>query len=392
MIRDRSFEQNSDYFAMVFEIGRRHKILNPESMRTDYGKLIHMLMDSQNPDIQRLLEFKLVKKVRTVYDLLKDRDCLGMLKHQDVITATTAIVDRGRGKNEVQHSIRLKEAAVKRLIRKYTDDDKMTEEEVEWCLYSIGDNSSFLVFNRDPVDQMISYLTANFPPDLPTDSNRSLSIRSGYKGARLSHPHSQQYQYCLQTLTLWREIQNDMFKLWCLAEDDLLAANNYYSLRDTGQGLNRVQSAPTIGRAMHEILHRAQRKLGSWIGSSVVHLGDHNVPNALTFIDKYTQVPRILNPIVAVIESIPRCAEHEHVKEMILAAHGSVKDCQLDILQDFFKHAFDGSGADNFYDAGSCIDGRLTSAWNWCNKLDKKDYYPIFKLTGFTGFDGSFKN
>jgi len=103
-------------------------------------------------------------------------------------------------------------------------------------------------------------------------------------------------------------------------------------------------------------------------------------------------VPRILNPIVAVIESIPRCAEHPHVKEMIVNAHGSVKDCQLDILQDFFKHAFDGSGADNFYDAGSCIDGRLTSAWNWCNKLDKKDYYPIFKLTGFTGFDGSFKN
>jgi hypothetical protein len=27
---------------------------------------------------------------------------------------------------------------------------------------------------------------------------------------------------------------------------------------------------------------------------------------------------------------------------------------------DFFRSAFDGSGADNFYDAGSCIDGRLT--------------------------------
>ena len=63
MIKDRSFEDNAEFFSTVFEIGRRHKILNPECMRTDYGKLVHMLMDSQNPDIQRLLEFKLVKKV-----------------------------------------------------------------------------------------------------------------------------------------------------------------------------------------------------------------------------------------------------------------------------------------------------------------------------------------
>ena len=63
MIKDRTFEENSEFFSTVFEIGRRHKILNPECMRTDYGKLIHMLMDSQNPDIQRLLEFKLVRKV-----------------------------------------------------------------------------------------------------------------------------------------------------------------------------------------------------------------------------------------------------------------------------------------------------------------------------------------
>ena len=52
------------------------------------------------------------------------------------------------------------------------------------------------------------------------------------------------------------------------------------------------------------------------------------------------------------------------------------------------RHAFDGSGADNFFDAGSCIDGRLTSAWNWCSKIEKKPYYPVFKLAGFQGFDG----
>ena len=42
-------------------------------------------------------------------------------------------------------------------------------------------------------------------------------------------------------------------------------------------------------------------------------------------------------------------------------------------------------------DGGSCIDGRLTSAWNWCSKLHKKPYYNVFMFTGFQGFDGDWK-
>jgi len=393
LIKDRTFAENSKYFAQVFEIGRRHKILNPERMRTDYGKLIHMLMDSQMEDIQRLLEFRLVKKISTAHDFLESRGALDLLKGPEAVLATSAISDRGgKSRSQVQHEVRAKEKAVKILIQKFQSTD-LSRDEIERCLYSISDNSSFLYFNRDPIDHMITFLKKHFPENLSENDSRSLAIQAGVRGARLSHAHTRQYQFALQTMTLWREVMSDMFKLWCLAEEDLLAQGNYYSLRNTGQGLNRVQSAPRISRAMGEIIHRVQSKLGGWVGSSVVHLGDHNVPNSLTFIDKYTQVPRILSPLVNVIEAIPRvAASSPHVANMISAAHNSVLDCQLDILQDFFRHAFDGSGADNFYDAGSCIDGRLTSAWNWCNKIDKKKYYPVFKLCGFTGFDGNFKS
>jgi len=377
MIKDRSFEDNAEYFATVFEIGRRHKILNPERMRTDYGKLIHLLMDSQSPEVQRLLEFRLVKRVSTVHDFLQRRNCLRLLEDQDAVIATTAIIDNkltGKSKADIQREIKAKDKAVKRLVQKFSNQgygrseaEGLGDEEIEWCLYSMGDNSSFLVFNRDPVDKMIFLLKKFFGSDSsrkqqekelglnsdddsePEESSRSsnkafprrsLAIQSGHKGARLTHDHNRQYQFALQTLTLWREIQNDMFKLWCLAEDDLLDPDNYYSLRDTGQGLNRIQSAPRIGKAMSEILRRAQRSLGSWIGSSVVHLGDHNVPNALTFIDKYTQVPRILNPIVNVIEAIPQLVSENKggLGDLIKKNYGSAEECQISILQVIIFH------------------------------------------------------
>ena len=111
------------------------------------------------------------------------------------------------------------------------------------------------------VEKMISLLRRYFKPNQAESPSLSLAIQAdvppaatdatdddaavaggsargaagGAGGARLTHKHERQFAYVLQSLQLWRAIMNDMFKLWCLAEDDLLDPDNYYSLRDTGQ-------------------------------------------------------------------------------------------------------------------------------------------------------------
>jgi len=254
------------------------------------------------------------------------------------------------------------------------------------CLHSIGDYHNYIKYNRDPCDKMITFLTSHWKPDVE-DEDYSLAISYGRGGSCLSHSHQTQYYFVYQSLTLWREITHNMFKLWCLAEQDLLDHNNSYRLRDTGQGLNRMQSAPRISGAMHDIVSKVQRKLGGWVGLSVVHLGDYDVPNALVFIDKYNQVGRILAPIVRAVESISVLSStRPDVAKYFQETFGGADKLRMMILQDYFRHGFDGSGSDG----GSCIDGRLTSSWNWCSLLEKKFYYPAFLLSGFQGFDGDF--
>ena len=133
-------------------------------------------------------------------------------------------------------------------------------------------------------------------------------------------------------------------------------------------------------------------------------MGDHNVPNAHFFADKYTQVYRITLPICNTLGKIPELMKKPSLKKFVEEEFGSEENLMVEILGDFFRHGFDGSGADNFFDAGSCIDGewhgqagprlltsftgRLTSAWEWCNNLEKKRFFPVFLLTGFWSFDG----
>ena len=418
VLEDRNFAQHKDLFQKMFEIGRRYKILNPERMRDSYVKMMYLLQDMMRPEVRELLGFDFNLEVDTVHALLSARGGSQLLKDPWIDTATKEIIPRGKSKYKVQEEIREKETAIKRLATKYGSSSHLrrhrsrfsmsgffssragdesseegegssgglSREQVERCIYSICDFNTFLRFNQAPCERMIELLHKYFRMD---DGSSCLAITEGTDGARLSHSHSRQFTFVLQSLTLWAEVMKDMLRLWHAAEADLLDPENPYVKTQTGQGLQRVQKAPRTLKLMTEILRRVQQRLGGWVGSSTIHLGDENVPNALMCIDKYMQVPKILGPIVLCIDKIENADNLLPGVGDLVHRMGGVDSVQKSILKDFFKHGFDGAGASDFFSSGSCIDGRLTSAWNWCSKIEGKDYFPVFQLTGFVGFDTS---
>ena len=384
--------------------------MNPDKMRTTYGKLMHLLQDAVKPG---MLDFDVVKPIKTVYRFLKERDALGLLNDELLETATSngLVGHQEEASNKFLSAktttklvpVEEKRRAEKELASKYKTG-KCSEEDIMLALNSISDANAFLAQNRDPVQHMLDFLRKYFvklsAADAEAAENASidfaanffdLSIRAGRGGACLSHSHDAQVTFVGQSLCLWREIQGSMFKLWMLTDADFLDPQSPYRLYNTGQGLARMQSAPRISSELHRILHKVQREVGvGWVGLSVVHLGDRDVPNGLFFIDKYTQVPRILCPILQVVNRIPSIAADPYSRSLLSIAQSgesSAMVLQRYLLRDFFRHGFDGSGSDG----GSCIDGRLTSAWNWCSKCSKKVYYPLMLAAGFRGFDGEFK-
>lgn len=379
-------ENNAEWYQKVFEIGRRYKIMNPEKMRDGFGKLMYMMMDSRLPEVKNALEFDFYKPIVTVHNFLSNNGAAEILDDPLVLKAVYEITPEGKSRQQIEAEIKQKDQVIQQLAAKYSTDT-LSADDVSLCLFSIGDYYAYLRANRHPVESILALLTQHFDPSLPGE--RSLAISYGRKGARLSHDHSKQFHYVHQSLTLWSHIMQNMFTLWLQADADLASDRYRYNMADTGQGIQRIKACPLVNRSMQNIIQKTMDRTGKWIGSSVVHLGDRAVPNALFFLDKYTQVPRILTPVYLVISSIPRIAKDPFVHEWIETQFGSVEDLIVEILNDFFKHAFDGSGADNFYDAGSCIDGRLTSAWGWANQIAKKRYYNIFLVCGFTSFDGS---
>ena len=84
---------------------------------------------------------------------------------------------------------------------------------------------------------MISYLKDYFNPEKYEEGYTLAISAGGDDGARLSHTHEKQYAYVLQSLLLWRDIAFDMFRLWQIAEDDLLNPDNKYELKNNAKSL-----------------------------------------------------------------------------------------------------------------------------------------------------------
>ena len=426
---------NALFFQEMFEVGRRNKVLNPSKMRVTHGKLMHLLQDAQNPNVARSLGFSLHKELVMVRPFLETADNNGngnnngdhqlakqFLKDSRVIRATAYIHDRCASTGEklsreyVASQVSLKNKLRHVLIAEYgsnssndadadadaDDNNGVSADDITRCLDSISDAVAVIHQNLLPVRRMLTFLEDNFNPNSP-ENPYSLQLASTYSFPRysfsspshapkLSHSHSTQYTFVWQTLKLWTEVMKNMHRLWACADDDLLSTTSGYQLWNTGQGLNRVQSCPKVSKVMRNLLSNTQQAAGQpWVGLSVIHLGDRDVPNALVFIDKYTQIPRFLYPIVDFIDYISNQQTDVEggmqLQSYIEKQFQSTHDLKMILLADYFKHGFDGSGDDG----GSCIDGRLTSSWNWTSRITKKDYYHVFMLTGFQGFDGDFK-
>jgi len=108
---------------------------------------MYLLMDSTMDEIESTLGFTCVIPIKTVYGFLQERNGLDVLRNDLVADATKEITSDGKSRLQIQQEIRKKERAIEVLSRKYANGN-LTPDEIKVCLYSIGDNHSFLRTNR----------------------------------------------------------------------------------------------------------------------------------------------------------------------------------------------------------------------------------------------------
>ena len=91
LIQDRAVSDNEQLFASIFEVGRRHKVMNPDKMRSTYGKLMFMLQDTQAYEIQSSIGFQCVRTIVTVHTELEQLGAEALLDEEELVDAVAPV-------------------------------------------------------------------------------------------------------------------------------------------------------------------------------------------------------------------------------------------------------------------------------------------------------------
>jgi len=141
VLDERNFSQHEPFFQTVFEIARRYKVMNPEKMRSEYGKLLYLLQDAVSSQIQALLGLNCAKPIKTVWTLLEAQGGVQLLHEASIEIATQEILpDPGKSRGQIQAMIKAKNRAVSHLSTKYASGS-LSADDIQLCLYSICDNN-----------------------------------------------------------------------------------------------------------------------------------------------------------------------------------------------------------------------------------------------------------
>lgn len=148
LIQGRELADNAAWFESIFEVGRRHKIMNPDKMRSSYGKLMHLLQDAALPDTRRAMGAGFVGSVQTVAAELADLGAADLLEEEELEVATRTVAPTEQAD--------AKRAATQRLCFRYGGMacDKARGARLERVILSIGDDTALTDGHVEPVEEV----------------------------------------------------------------------------------------------------------------------------------------------------------------------------------------------------------------------------------------------
>ncbi len=141
------FQDNAELFQEAFEAGRRYKILNPQKMRNDYGKLMYMLQDWATSSAQRHMGFAATRPIITVHSFLSERGGLALLANPHLVEATVDVTKHSR--QEAAEALEAKRRGVQLICDEHASST-CTVEDIQRCLESIADSNNYLNMNATP--------------------------------------------------------------------------------------------------------------------------------------------------------------------------------------------------------------------------------------------------